>query len=262
MVAENPKNDLAKPDRIGSLPDSGLEFSVATQVAEVVEAWELVHAEYIRARLIDPSPHRVHTHSEAVHPGTAVIVGKIRSLVVSTMSAYVDRPGGLPLDHSCGDAMQGLRRDGHRLVEVGLFADRREKIARSFSALLNLMRQAFFFAMHSGATDIVIGVHPHHADFYRRLLGFVAFAEPTYCQRVNDHPMVPLRLDIHGQLALERPPKGIAFFKANPLEAEAFDDRVVLTRAKVAGTAIDRYLRQQEQLIAADARARRSSEAF
>lgn len=252
MTAEDRKRDRSEAGRPDRFNECGLSFTVARSVDEVIEAWRLVHREYARTRLIHPNRHGIHTHGHAVHPGTAVIVGKIRSLIVSTMSVYVDRPQGLPLDSACHAAMQSLRRDGRRLVEMGLFADRREKIARSYPALLNLMRHAYYYSLHRGATDIVIGVHPRHAEFYRRLFGLVPFGEPTVCPHVNDRPMVPLRIDIHEQLANPKPPTGVAFITGKPIEPEVYAQRVRLDAPTLAGTTVERYL--VEEVRAADCR--------
>lgn len=206
---------------------SGLEFDVARSLHDVLYAWQLVYNAYVNVGLIDPNAHGIHLVPQAVHPGTAVIVGKNSGAIASTMSVYADRPTGLPLDHVYRRELDGLRHQGRRLVEVGLFADRREKIERTFAALIELMRHVFYFSIHSGATDIVIGVHPDHASFYQRFLAFETFAEPSVCPAVKDHPMVPLRMKLHE--CLQRVPleKGLVFFKTKPLGPEAFENRFI-----------------------------------
>lgn len=227
---------------------SGLTFDVARTLADVLAAWTLVHDSYVRARLIRVNAQHLHTVPLAVHSDTVVIIGREpEGEVVSTMSSYLDRPGGLPLDAVYADQLNGMRAQGRRLMEVGLFADRREKITRAMAALMELMRYTFFYAIHRDVSDIVIGVHPHHAGFYRRSLGFEDFADEAGCPSVNGNPMVPLRLNISQTYQGDDLPRGLAFFRANPLEVDAYRDRLELTPETVAGTAIDAFLRRGER---------------
>jgi hypothetical protein len=223
----------------------GLNFGLARSIDEVVGAWRLVHHSYCRQELIEPNQHRLHLVSQAIHPDAAVVVGCIRGEVVSTMTVYPDAPEGLPLDRVYGHRLRSMREQGRRPVEVGLFADRREKIARSVMALMGLMRQTFFYAVHSGATDIVIGVHPHHAGFYERCFGFAVFDETAGCPSVGGSPMVPLRLKIAETYEQPKLPRGLAYFKANPLGPEAFAQRIRLSHRAIAGTCIAQYLNER-----------------
>ena len=160
--------DVSRPGR----PASGLEFYIAHTMEEVEEAWGLVYDAYRRDNLIDVNPHRVHTTSQAVGPNTAVILGCLGPLAVGTISAYTDGPEGLPLDSVYLTEISALRRGGRKLMEVGLFADRRERINRAADGLFALMRFSYFFGFPMECDDIIIGVHPRHAPFYMRLLGF------------------------------------------------------------------------------------------
>ena len=225
---------------------TGLDFRVAATVKEVECAWRLVHDSYVRIGLIEANNHRIHTVRHAVHPDTAVIIGREPAgVIVSTMSSYLDRPGGLPLDAVYAAELDAKREQGCRLMEVGLFADRREKITRSLPALMELMRYTFFYAIHRNVTDVVIGVHPHHAGFYQRLFGFQRFAEDAGCPAVNGSPMVPMVLPIHVNLKLDPLPKGLAYFSENPLKAKAFERRLLLSAEEIAATSIHWYLTEQ-----------------
>lgn len=245
MIAQN-----AGRSRGGTVAGRGQDeqLSVASNLSDILSAWRLVYQVYVRTGLIDPNPHRVHTHAEVLHAGTAVIVGKRGRTITSTISSYADGPDGLPLDASCGDDLARLRDEGRTLAEIGLLADAARPGTRSSSSLLKLMRYGVFHAAHTGASDIVIGVHPHHADFYRRILGFFDFAAPTPCRRVKDHPMVPLRLEVERQLWGPPRQKGLAFFRAHELGPEVFASRLPLDAQLTARTAIGRYLSYQAEL--------------
>ena len=225
-------------------PQTGLYFQPAASIGQVIEAWSLVYRSYLRAGLIPANPSRLHTVAHAIQPRSVVICGRIGGLTVSTMSGYFDRTDGpgLPLDRVYPDELADLRRDGRTLIEIGLFADRREHIERSVESLLELMRQVTYFAVGHGATDGIISVLPRHAPFYTRLLGFEPIGDVKTYSLVKDNPVVLLRLDWYAKINAEKLPRGLRYFRDNPLLPERFATRCVLDEAVVADSPIARYL--------------------
>ena len=223
-------------------PAQGLRFDVAQDADQVVEAWELVYKSYLKVGLIDPNPARIHTAPEAVGPNTAVVRGRLGHMVTCTLSAYLDGPSGLPLDSVYPDELRAMRDRGETPLELGLFADRRERMYRSIDALLGMMRLGTYFGVHVGATQGVIGVHPHHVKFYTRLLAFDVIGPERSYGVVKDHAVVLLRLDWYTKTKLAKPPRGLAQFMAHPVPAETFERRARLDSQLIAGTRIERFL--------------------
>ncbi len=222
---------------------SGLRFAVATSLPQVIEGWSLVYRSYVAAGLIRPNPWRLHTVRHAVQDRSVVIGGEIGELTVSTISGYLDHADiGLPLDRVFPDELAALRRQKRTLMEIGLFADRREHIERSIEALLELMRNVFYFGVAVAATDAVISVRPRHAGFYTKLLGFTPIAGPKAHPLANDEPVMLLHLD--GRRAMEhaQPSRGLRYFRENPIGVEAFNERFVLTDKAITGSDIERFL--------------------
>ena len=212
---------------------TGLHFDVARSIEDVIDAWGLVYIAYRRIGLIDPNPYELHTTPQAVGPQTAVMIARLGPVATGTLSAILDNPGGLPLDSVYARELNDLRSQDRKLMELGLFADRREDLARSFGAILEMMRLATYYGRHSGATDAVIGVHPRHARFYKRYLSFdVAGPETTY-STVNDRPVVLLRLDWNAKLKLSPMPPGVEYIAKNPLPPEAFAHRYQFDRSEL-----------------------------
>ena len=204
---------------------NALHFSVAKTTDEVMQAWGLVYNAYRRLGLIAPNPWAVHTNNHALTNDTAVIRGRLDGQCVTTITGYLDHPDhGLPLDDAYPDEINRLRDRGCNLIEVGLFADRRESHKRSRAALLDLMRWATYFGLTSGARQVVIGVHPHHAKFYAKCLGFEIIGEEKCYGSVNGAPVVPLLLDWHA-IVEGKICKGVRFFKDKPLTASDFAER-------------------------------------
>ena len=54
---------------------------------------------------------------------------------MSTLSAYVDHNGDLPISSAYPAEIADLRDQGKYLIEIGLFADRRQKLTRSIESL-------------------------------------------------------------------------------------------------------------------------------
>ena len=220
----------------------------ATTLKQVESAWRLVYDRYSQMGLINENPFGVHAVPGAVGEHACVIwgPGPDGANVGYTMTLFRDNPMGLALDSVYAHELDALRGQGRRLLEVGMLADRRESAARGIGALFSMMRWAVHYGLHTDLTDIVIGVHPRHAQFYARCYGFEEFAEPTSYPLVRNNPVVPLRLRLRESLAKDVLPRGLADARDNPLPASAFADRFAfkpeqLRGSLIAGFLIDRY---------------------
>lgn len=224
-----------------------MSVGVAEDMKQVLGAWQLVFRSYLREGLIDPNPFRIHFTPQAVNPDTCVIIGRISELTVSTVTVVPDGDAGLPLDSVYRQELDDLRRKGRRLLEAGLLADRREHIARSLPAVLEIMRYAIFRTYHT-ATDIMAGVHPHHTGFYKRYMAFEEMGPVRTYPVVNNQPVVMLRLPLHEKLRLRPLPKGLAFFMRDPVPASAYEDRFGFDQETVRRSAIGKYVRYKTQV--------------
>lgn len=205
----------------------GLTYTVAETPAEVCAAWSLVYRAYRRIRIIESNPHGIHAPPHTKTNDLAVIRGTLGQQCVSTITSMLDHPEhGLPLDSVYPDELAALRQQGHKLVEVGLFADRRKEFDRSIYCLLDLMRWATYFAVEMLQTPYaVIGVHPHHAKFYSKILGFQPMGEVEAYGTVNDAPVQLLTLNWIESIASPRPPRGMRYFIENPIALTTYQHR-------------------------------------
>jgi hypothetical protein len=217
---------------------------------EVEEAWGLVYQSYRRDDLVDANPYCIHTTEQAAGPQTAVILACLGPLLVGTLSVYADGPIGLPLDSVYHPEIEVLRQSGRRLMEVGLFADRREHMNRSADGLFELMRYAYYFALQMKVDDAIIGVHPRHAPFYMRLMGFERIGAVRSYPTVKDRAVVLLRGRVRDVTTMESAPKGLAYFAENPIRAEAFAHRFRFDDPQVAGSRIGRFLAEKRAAVA------------
>jgi hypothetical protein len=218
------------------------QCSCATSLEQVESAWRLVYERYSQMGLIDENAFAMHATPAGVGPHASVIWGAEGAEVGYTMTLFRDNPMGLALDSVYAPHLAELRRKGRRLLEVGMLADRRESAARGIGALFSMMRWAVHYALHTDLTDVVIGVHPRHAQFYERCYGFEEFAPPTSYPMVRNHLVVGLRLRLHEGLAKDVLPRGLADAHDNPIPASAFAHRFAFAPEQLHGSRIAGFL--------------------
>lgn len=223
-------------------PRTGLRYNVARSVDEVIEAWRLVHHSYVKRGLIDPNPEKLHTVPEVIGPHAAVAVGRIGPVAVSTLTSFIDQDHGLALDHVYPQELEAIRSAGRRLCEIGLFADRRQQFYRNVASLFDLMRFGVLYAWHQQVDDIVIGVHPRHMPFYRRLIGFQPAGPERKYATVNDNAVVLLRLDLHEAPSRQPMPRGLRYFWEHPVADEEFERRARLTPDVITKTPLEAFM--------------------
>lgn len=226
-------------------PVSESSCACASSLAQVESAWRLVYDRYTQMGLINENPFGIHAVPGAVGDHACVIWGPDGAHVGYTMTLFRDNPMGLALDSVYARELDALRQKGRRLLEVGMLADRRQSAARGIGALFSMMRWAIYYGLHTGLTDIVIGVHPRHVQFYTRCYGFEEFAEPTSYPLVKNAPVVPLRLRLLEQLAKDVLPRGLADARNHPIPASAFSDRFAFEPEQLRGSLIAGFLKER-----------------
>ncbi|MCE9588925.1 MAG: hypothetical protein K8S99_00190 [Planctomycetes bacterium] len=235
-------NETSSPDTRRSRATAGLMFRVAGELAPVLDAWRLVYTSYRAEEMIEPNPHRLHTLPAAVGEHSAIIVGTIGPLTVSTLTACNDGPRGLPLDTIFHTELDSLRASGGRLTEVCLFADRRRHLGRSAEAVFDLMRYSFYYGLYSGTSDFVLGVDPGHVGFFTRGMGMEQLGETRPYPPEHDRPIVLL----HGNLRTTLPHVGrhpaLDYFLQNPVPVEVFTRRFGFNPRETAGSDLAEYL--------------------
>ncbi|HTN31969.1 MAG TPA: hypothetical protein VL178_14255 [Pseudomonas sp.] len=215
----------------------------ATSLEQVESAWRLVYERYSQMGLIDENSFGIHAVPAGVGQHACVLWGSEGPGIGYTMTLFRDNPMGLALDSVYARYLDELRRKGRRLLEVGMLADRRQSASRGIGALFSMMRWAIHYALHADLSDIIIGVHPRHAQFYERRYGFEQFAPPTSYPLVRNNPVVPLRLRLLEGLAKGELPRGLADARDNPLPASAFSHRFAFEPEQLRGSLIAGFLK-------------------
>ncbi len=239
---------VGEADASGQIPpqsnevNSGLNFEVATSLDQVVGAWRLVYSAYRRSGFVDANPYGIHTSHAAVRRQNAVIVGCINGVTASTMTCIHDGDAGLPLDLEYQQELDALRHRGRKIIEVGLFADRRAQLVRITASLFTMMQYVHNDSLLHDRADIVIGVHPRHARFYTNAFGFQVYGSERSYATVNDRPVILLKYDHDISYAANPLPRGLRHFAKHPIPPDALDHRFDFDPHVIAKSPIGQYL--------------------
>ena len=127
-------------------------------------------------------------------PDRITLVASENGEVCGTMTLGLDDEQGLLADTLYPDELAALRSRGARLCELSRLAmDTRHNSREVLGALIHLVY--IHARLIHRSTDAVIEVHPRHAAFYRRMLGFRIIGAERICPRV-DAPAVLMHLEL------------------------------------------------------------------
>lgn len=192
-----------------------VEYAVADTSESRSAAFRLLYSAYRRAGLIDENPYGARVTPYHLLPTTQVFVARCRQEVISTLSLIVDGALGVPMQTVFGDEVHQLRERGIRFGEVSGLADRRRDFTRSLSVFMNLTRLMAQWARRHGLEQLLVAVHPRHARFYQRMMGFVEIGGERTYPSVKNHPAVACALDFRYIDAHQ--PRCWKHYFANPL---------------------------------------------
>lgn len=173
------------------------DIIVASDRRRREQAYRLAYRVYRDSNLVqfDPSG-MVVSHYDAQAETFTLLVENSDGEPVATVSLVLDSSQGLPCDEIYEEELDDLRNWGHRLVEVTRLAVD-AKYKNSKMPLVQMFSHISLFARrYWKATDFVIEVNPHHAEYYRRMLLFEQLGDERCCPRVADAPAVLMRLDL------------------------------------------------------------------
>ncbi len=222
---------------------SDIECRISSSRQELFAAFHLIYQQYLESGLMKPNSYRMRVTPYHLLPSTEVLVALDRGAVTCTMSVVRDGELGLPMEAVYHEEVACHRLRGLSLAEVSCLADRHDETEKSQSALFQLMPLVAQLAYHRGVDQLLIAVHPRHARFYRRFLGFDMIAEERTYGQVCGKPAMALALDLNG-LAANHPrvhrwlfgePFPVAILEYNPVHCDLLDEmRMVVDAMKYA----------------------------
>ena len=181
------------------------------------EAFHLVYERYLSAGLIRPNPLGVRIAPQQLQPECLVVVAERRGRMVGTVSLISDEQAQLPVEQLFPKSIELLRATGARLTEVGCLAALDDSRRFPSPVYLALTRAAIYYARQGNYDRLIATVHPRHAKFYERAMGFVRLTGEAPYDLVNGQPAVCLAGSPHDAQAYREPWRR-HFFGAYPLD--------------------------------------------
>lgn len=200
----------------GSLPVSDIDVPVrhihqelwrcgiAKRQPQREAAFRLIYNAYVRSGLGVPNPYQMRVTPYHLLATTTIFMAELcghecghgdPGEVFSTVSLVGDGELGLPLERNYSREVTERRSAGLRLAEVSCLADRRQDFRRFFPVFCALNRWMIQFARAQRYDQVLVAVHPKHARFYVRNMGFEPIGGLTNYATVCNRPAVALCYD-------------------------------------------------------------------
>lgn len=181
----------------------GYEFGIAEKGKDYFHALKLVQDIYKEEGYVNPEndtgPCRLLKNH--YYDKTAVFVGKKGDEIAFTVSLFPDSPWGLPMDDIYKKELDQLRSKGRKIGEVGCLATHPDHRNGSQNILMHGNKLILKYALEEfDLDDLVITIHPKHAEVYKQTLMFEDLNPGTVktYPTVNHNPAVALRLNLDG----------------------------------------------------------------
>ena len=201
---------IAKEDSSKTIPaadpDGELICKIASSMADFDSAFQLVYQKYLSRGLIEPNPFARRVVPYHLKSTTTTFIAYRGGTAVCTTTLIGDSEDGLPLEALYPAEIERKRMAGLRLAEVSCLAGCGSGSDRNFHRLfMKLMRILGQHAERFGIDQLVVAVHPRHARYYERTMGFQQFGSEVRYESLQDAPAVGIALDFgHGKK--NRPP--------------------------------------------------------
>ena len=202
MTAEDSISST-EPEGQGDLSSASMEalapvlLTPARSMEELRQAYRLVYHSYLDRGYIEANEMGERFGFHNLLPETTTFVGMLKTTVIATVTLVVDTSMGLPMEEIYHDELEPLRREGQRLGEVTMLADRRQQFRRTLPMVLALFRVLMDHAIEVAKIDqLCITLNPRHADFYRELLHFHPLGGEKSYPSVRDNPALAMRFPL------------------------------------------------------------------
>jgi hypothetical protein len=163
-----------------------IQCNLAASRQDLRAAFQLIYRRYEAANLTRYCPVGLRISSHQLDDGCEIYVAKHLGRVVGTISVFGETASRLPLECSFPSAFKMLRERGLNLVEIGCLAIDTEAELRS-TVFASLTRTAIVRARDKKCDRMVAAVHPRHARFYERAMGFQTLSQPVSYDAVEGH---------------------------------------------------------------------------
>jgi hypothetical protein len=190
---------------------AGIRCRPAESREDYSEAFQLLYRQYCAAGLSRANPTHMRIAPHQLSPDCETIVVEQNASIIGTLSLIGDGKRKLPLDAYFPDAIEKLRREGLRLVEVGCLASEDRASPSPSNVYAALTRATIQLANAGGYHRMIAAVHPRHCKLYERGMGFQRISEVVRCDMVEGNLAVCVAGDPRNPMAYQEPWREIFF---------------------------------------------------
>jgi len=176
-----------------------------------IAAFELVYRKYVDAELISPNRFNLRVTPYHLLPTTNVFVACEGSRIICTVTLIGDAELGLPMESIYQSELLELRRRNLYVGEVSCLAFEPMALNKFLLVFMQLTRLMAQHARAYGMDQFVIAVHPQHARFYQRFMGFEQIGQLKTYPSVRNAPAVACSLDF-AAIDVSRPKCWTSYF--------------------------------------------------
>jgi hypothetical protein len=176
---------------------SEVVFKIASHLDELWGAFRLIQKAYEQRGLAVPNESGMRVTDYHSLPSTEVVIGVENEEVICTASIVHDASMGLPMEVVYKPEVNERRQNGISVAEVSCLADKPSETKSSFTPLSRLMSLIAQSSKRRGVDELLIAVHPRHAGFYERYLGFARIGPERCYPSVRNLPALALSLDLN-----------------------------------------------------------------
>lgn len=173
-----------------------LQTSLAATRSDLHAALRLVYDAYLETSLISPNPWELRATSYHLVPTTQVFIARVAHEIVGTLTLIRDGEQGMPMEQQFQHEIAVRRERGISVAEVSCLADKGHGKSSMLTVVVQLMSHMAQFAYQQDVEELLIAVHPHHAGFYQRFIGFEVIGDEKPYTAVCDKPAIPLALNL------------------------------------------------------------------
>jgi hypothetical protein len=181
----------------GPRPESRprLNCQIASTLAERRQACRLVYQSYLTKGLIEPNQFGMRVTPWHLLPTTSTFVALEAGRVIGTVTLIGDAGLGLPMESIYPAEVEAARLAGLYVGEVSCLATRDTDFKEFLPIFVSLTRLMAQHARAHGMDQFLIAIHPKHARFYEKFMGFEQIGSLTEYPSVNNAPAVACCLD-------------------------------------------------------------------
>lgn len=156
-----------------------VEIVVSDRPEDVDEFFAIVHEGFVEAGYAPPQPSGRRLIPHYLDPATRFLLAQVDGEPAGGCALHLDGPFGLPADRAFVEEIDGMRCEGHPILECGSLVVRPAWRRHTRQIFLHLMGAAMrALGEHGPDARILISVTPESERFYSGLFDFAPVAPP------------------------------------------------------------------------------------